>query len=136
MKRYMSLYYKTDKFKAANKIRRSSAKCKEQNRQAGIRFKARNPDYYKIYYKKRYAGLRDMVIATLGGKCVKCGFKDVRALQIDHVNGGGYKAFNTKSFSRETYWRSVLVSYSSNKGEYQLLCANCNWIKRYENNEK
>ena len=34
---------------------------------------------------------RLLVLSKLGGKCCRCGFDDPRALQIDHVNGDGYK---------------------------------------------
>ena len=30
----------------------------------------------------------------------------------------------------------VLRSVAENEGRYQLLCANCNWIKRYEKKEE
>jgi len=40
----------------------------------------------RIRYRRRQ---RQRVIAALGGKCAKCGFSDWRALQIDHINGGG-----------------------------------------------
>jgi hypothetical protein len=46
----------------------------------------------KAAYFRRYRKLRrDKIIAYLGGKCIKCGFSDERALQIDHTNGGGSK---------------------------------------------
>ena len=31
--------------------------------------------------------LRLQAFQALGGRCARCGFDDVRALQIDHVNG-------------------------------------------------
>jgi hypothetical protein len=64
-------------------------------------------------------------------KCVQCGFSDIRALQIDHINGGGGKHFR-ESVSSARYYKEMLV-YPEN---YQILCANCNWIKRYTNNER
>lgn len=57
----------------------------------------------------------------------------MRALQIDHINGGGIKErvlYNTKD-----YHRLVLASLENKELKYQLLCANCNWIKRHENQE-
>lgn len=72
---------------------------------------------------------RAELIAELGGKCVRCGFDDIRALQIDHVNGCG-KGKRTKSNSAAFY-----KTIRENPDEYQLLCANCNAIKRIENNE-
>ncbi len=43
--------------------------------------------------------LRHEVITFLGGKCIRCGFTDERALQLDHVDGGGVKEL------KETYWQ-------------------------------
>src|SRR3990167_1976631 len=81
---------------------------------------------------------RDL-IKLMGGKCCKCGFSDIRALQIDHVNSDGYleRAYWKKigGYSSEYYLNNVEKSFNNNEGIYQLLCANCNWIKRAENLE-
>lgn len=79
--------------------------------------------------------LRLEVIYKLGGKCFRCGFSDIRALQIDHVNGGGTK--EVRSLGAGRMYRNILDKISTGKPlkDYQILCANCNWIKRYENNE-
>jgi len=69
-------------------------------------------------------------IARLGGKCVRCGFADARALQIDHVNGGGRAELLLLGAHR--LYKSVALG---ERTSYQLLCANCNWIKRHERNE-
>ena len=72
---------------------------------------------------------RQMAIDFLGGKCNVCGWSDVRALQIDHVNGGGSKEH--KLLGEVKVYRRVLAY----PNEYQLLCANHNSLKRYENSE-
>lgn len=77
---------------------------------------------------------RQRVVDLLGGKCVRCGFSDIRALQIDHINGGGYREI--KDISSKTRLRLVVESVKNKEMKYQLLCANCNWIKRYEDKEK
>ena len=74
--------------------------------------------------------LRQKVIDFLGGKCKRCGFKDIRALQVDHINGGGYQEM--KNLSAKQRYKLVLATTG---GKYQLLCANCNWIKRFEDKE-
>ena len=79
--------------------------------------------------------LHDKILNAFNNKCKKCGFDDVRALQIDHVNGGGVKELGYKNrISRMPYYRKILREISS--GKYQLLCANCNLIKRHTHNEK
>lgn len=87
-------------------------------------------DGQKIYLRKQ----RNAVIQALGGKCIICDFSDPRALQIDHIYGGGSKERREKLF-KGTFERHVLESFMKGENKYQLLCANCNWIKRSENNE-
>ena len=74
---------------------------------------------------------RERIIAMMGGKCVRCGFNDSRALQIDHVFGGGCQD------KRLTLCPAGITRvYEELKaGKIQLLCANCNWIKRHERSE-
>lgn len=75
------------------------------------------------------ASLRQRVLAALGGKCCKCGFCDPRALQVDHIMGGGSQHIAKVS------WSKRYLDILENPYNYQLLCANCNWIKRHENKE-
>ena len=76
---------------------------------------------------------RALAFKILGNKCCRCGFNDVHALQIDHMNGGGYKERMTlyKNSPRKFY--KAVIADKENK--YQLLCANCNQIKRIEGRE-
>jgi hypothetical protein len=77
-----------------------------------------------------------LVIVKLGAKCVKCGFSDLRALQIDHIAGGGaQELLRGSTQNRRHYYKKVLESIAAKENKYQLLCANCNWIKRWENKE-
>jgi hypothetical protein len=66
-------------------------------------------------------------------KCKKCGFSDMRALQLDHINGNGKKETQLLKRSGNGFY-SYLINNNYPDG-YQILCANCNWIKKYENNE-
>jgi len=74
---------------------------------------------------------RVKLLELFGGKCVRCGFSDPRALQIDHVHGGG--AEHRRRVAWSVMYREMAAEVGS--GKYQLLCANCNCIKRYECNE-
>jgi hypothetical protein len=110
-------------------------------------------EYHKRYYQENKARIlvgmtvrlresrhrhRKLALIKLGDKCARCGFDDVRALQIDHVNGGGCKergrTRNNKfgSGTRIAFYKKVI---NDTEGLYQCLCANCNWIKRSENKE-
>ena len=105
-------------------------------------------DYYIEYYSKKYnydieykkkistfyhdrnKQWRNQALTALGGECVRCGFTDVRALQIDHVNGDGGKE-RSAGMSQVKLYKKIFEDQTG----YQLLCANCNWIKREENKE-
>jgi len=67
--------------------------------------------------------------------CVKCGFSDIRALSIDHVNGGGTKH---RRELKGGYGRMMYVWLRRNgyPSGYQTLCMNCQFIKRFECNEQ
>lgn len=73
---------------------------------------------------------RIALLDFLGGKCVRCGFADWRALQIDHVNGGG-AADRQKGRAQSHIDRRV----RANPTLFQVLCANCNSIKRVDEGE-
>ena len=91
--------------------------------------------------RKSQYKIRKEIFQLLGGRCANpfnlphpdwC--NDPRCLQIDHVNGGGKKeriSFNGYS----SYIKFILKEIKNGSKDYQLLCANCNWIKRHENNE-
>lgn len=90
-------------------------------------YQKNNPQKWRDYGLKAQRKLRDAILDKFEKKCKRCGFSDVRALQIDHVNGGGIREL--KTLGRNEYYHKVL---EDSEGLYQLLCANCNWIKRYE----
>ena len=74
---------------------------------------------------------RSRALEALGGICVHCGFMDDRALQIDHIFGGGKIELIDISNPQAVYRK---IANGAIEG-YQILCANCNWIKRVENQE-
>ena len=92
--------------------------------------KPENREKARNWHRERDRRHRQELIKLYGGKCCKCGFSDWRALQMDHINGGGSK--ERKEYSSWGYKEKLLIE---DKNKYQLLCANCNKIKQYENNE-
>lgn len=103
---------------------------------------ARNRTYYvanrdkilnhKSQWNKGYReGKRLEVMTALGNKCGLCGFTDSRVLQIDHIhNNGNSEIRRMGNIGRNSmrYYNHVLGNIS----EFQLLCANCNWLKELE----
>ena len=106
--------------------------------------KARNKEYrqkhaQRIYEKEsayKHAVKLEVFERYCGGepKCQGCGFSDLRALTIDHINGGGAEhkrkigRTNGTSFYR---W----IRDNGYPDDLQVLCMNCQWIKRHENKE-
>lgn len=91
-----------------------------------------DPKYKSVVLHKESSTdrIRKAIFTKLGGKCVRCGIDNPIVLQVDHVNGGGVaEKIALGSFEM---WRRML---ENKNGEYQLLCANCNMIKRHENGE-
>lgn len=92
------------------------------------------PEQYRQQGKIRRARQRTALLEAAGGaRCVRCGFADARALQIDHISGGGCKERVARpQLVKSKYLREDVLA---NPGKYQVLCANCNWIKKDENKE-
>lgn len=94
--------------------------------------------------KKKGRDYHKELIVLLGGRCMNpnCkwvnddgsrGCTDERCLQIDHINGDGTKC-RALAGNAYTHFKNVIADPDRAK-THQLLCANCNWIKRDENQE-
>ncbi len=84
--------------------------------------------------KKRYREYQRRVFFHYSNgtmRCVSCGFDDIRALSIDHINGGGEEERRKHGGSHEYLW---LINHKFPSG-IQILCMNCQFIKRHEENE-
>lgn len=102
----------------------------------GRRFRNRNlPRYREMaarYAQEWRKKVRSDLIRLMGGKCVRCGFSDPRALQLDHLKGGGSK----ERAGGVRYALFMKLIKTRDFSGFQLLCANCNFIKREENGEQ
>ncbi len=88
------------------------------------------------YQMRRIKQMRSEIMDRLNQHaCVLCGFTDIRALQFDHRNGDGAE-HRRQAGSGVKYLRSILATSDHRlRTRFQVLCANCNIIKREENNE-
>ena len=71
--------------------------------------------------------LRARVMTKYGAQCARCQFKDLRALELDHIDGGDKTA--RRHYNSREGW---LLDALHTEGKYQILCANCNRIKQWE----
>jgi hypothetical protein len=106
---------------------------------ARIRWILLHPPSSRRYTTGKYPILRSVndyrlrVIEALGARCSRCGYDtDIRALQIDHIQGGGCI---DRKVTGNIYIRMMESIEQGETGKYQVLCANCNWIKKQENRE-
>jgi len=85
-------------------------------------------------YNQEY---KERAYEILGGmKCIRCGFSDPRALELDHINSDGYiDRIKGKNGGRNPY-KWIIQHPEEAKRKFQVLCANCNRIKMWEENEQ
>ena len=99
-----------------------------------------NPEYYRAKRKE----FKRKVIDHYSQGTMACAnpfnqhekpYTDIRALQVDHINGGGNRERRSLGKPYGSTLFAWLIRHDYPKG-YQVLCANCNWIKSYVNGER
>jgi len=78
----------------------------------------------KLWQRKNRKELKQKVVDGYGGKCVCCGEKEIKFLEIDHIHNDGAK--DRKRFVGPTQFYVYLIKNEYPKDRYQLYCANCN----------
>ena len=91
-----------------------------------------------VPYKKEKARiawltLKEPIFERLGKVCIQCGYSNQGALQIDHINGGGSE-HRRQITGPSKYYQEILADPLIEE-HYQILCANCNQLKKTLNNE-
>ena len=119
-------------------------KKREEYLKTDAAYYQKNKERLSIYYKKRYKGyivrdrsLRLDVLKKINPKldCKECGIDDIRVLVIDHIKNDGYKERREMNYS--SFYRKILkMSAEEISEKYQILCRNCNWIRRLEDIEQ
>src|SRR3990167_1935923 len=139
--RTIRLKKQRERYKKAQKERLEYAKTYRLNNLERLRKRAReryweNPERFKKLERnnrrKNWTALKELVLQKFNGECKECKITDIRVLQIDHVKGDGHKD-RKNGLQGVSLLRAVL---KDTQGRFQLLCANCNWIKRVENEER
>ena len=75
-------------------------------------------------------------------RCSKCGFSDIRALQLDHVFNDGNDErrkflkqgfpYKGRQMGGSNMYGWLIKNNFPNRERYQVLCANCNVIKQMD----
>lgn len=135
----------------ATKLSRSNPISKEKAREYRNAWRNKNPEKYKSlrlkhYYKHheneilksrlRRRENKELIIAhySKSSSCAICGFTDIRALTIDHINGGGSKHRKLICRGGGNVFYVWLKKNNYPEG-FQVLCMNCQFIKRDINGE-
>ncbi len=123
----------------------------EYNREYQKRWRQERPEIFRAICRRSYLKHRDRILRDARKKrsevklavlkhygkekatCVHCGFDDVKALSIDHIDGGGTQHAKILGVSGMGFYR-WLQKHNYPSG-YQTLCMNCQWIKKCDKKE-
>lgn len=88
---------------------------------------------YKEYYRSYYLNMKIQALETIQilTQCTRCGCDDVRLLEINHKNGGGYVEQKTKIPHGAPFY-SKLIRGKRKTDDLELLCRPCNAIHYLE----
>jgi hypothetical protein len=92
--------------------------------------KVSNSDYCRTYK----ADTKIKCFSLYGSACEQCGYDDIRALQLDHKHADAVEMQGEYRRGSTGLYLAILKGHRPTS-DYQLLCANCNWIKRVEGKE-
>lgn len=103
-------------------------KARQQKRESMKRLRAANPAKFNAQSCAAKARERAALYEMYGHTCVRCGFDDKRALTLDHIKNNG-STERAELGERGVYRRAKSAHLPE---EYQILCMNCQFIKRAE----
>ena len=134
IREHVRIYHQNHKEQIKEWNRKYLQEHREHKREYNNNWRKEHPEHQKNWIQK----LKMKAFEKLGNKCSNpfnlphldwC--NDVRVLQIDHVHGHGTK--ERKEIGNQFYlYKKILAD---TEGNYQILCANCNWLKRREKKE-
>lgn len=114
--------------KAKDKKQAYCISCKGEQRKVWRENGGRK--YHRDYMRRVRQETREKLIDLLGAKCKGCGIEDRRVLQIDHIeDGGALHRMKFGGLGGLKYYQDMLKSTQIGENKYQILCANCNYIK-------
>lgn len=128
---------KRSKLKTEQPEKYLAIRKKENEGRRGTRTEYNRSEHSKGLRKKQRLRLKIEVMGyyCTGGIRCKCGYKDIRALSIDHIDGGGNRH---RKELKEVHGSTKMYQWLKNNGYppgFQVLCMNCQFIKRIENDE-
>jgi hypothetical protein len=104
------------------------AKNREIHNARNREYISKNRQAFRDMVNRSHRKLREDVIKAYGGMCSCCGESRYAFLALDHIHGGGTQHRKIIK-SRNLYTQLRRDGYP--KGEYQVLCHNCNMAKGF-----
>ena len=120
----------------------------QANKELAKLYRLENKEYYKQKYnewrlenpermrelvresaRRQHKAYRDFLFDLLGRECKNCGLNDIRILHFDHINNDGYED-RKRLKGVNQFLRYYNRHPEEAKQKLQILCANCNWMKR------
>lgn len=97
----------------------------EKHRQAQHNWYLKNKEAIIAKQRKRRRQIRLRVLEMLGGKCAYCGCDVIKALEINHKDGGGNQEMRDRKNWRRQYYLDIL-SGRRTTDDLELTCKICN----------
>ena len=126
-------FYLKNKDSAKERLQILCVNCNQIKRHINNEY--RKPSILKISQNnnERFRMLRLQLFNIIGMNCIRCGYSKIEALQLDHINSDGREDRNR--FSATKFLKYYISNPQEARNKLQTLCANCNYLKRYENKE-
>jgi len=134
---YSRLYYELHSEEAREYRRRYRKDYPEKIREENRRYKRTHPNKGKESSRRYQRALKIEILSYYSDgnlKCVICAEKRLACLSIDHIRGGGEAHRKEIKGTGGGFFYKWLKKNGYPNG-YQVLCMNCQWIKREKNNE-
>ena len=100
---------------------------KDPNRQKAYQrnWEKENREKRNAGQRRYYNSLRKRVLDLMGGKCIYCGCDEYKALEINHINGGGYQERMLRGSRSKQFYLDIVAGRRQLK-DLELTCGVCN----------
>lgn len=105
----------------SNECRKTGIKIYINNYMRKYRTTEKGRQSHNNCARNRWNRLRAKAIMKLGGKCVYCGCDDIKALELNHIYGGGYKDYGNCNCCR--FYRDIIFGKWC---DIEVTCKVCN----------
>lgn len=126
VKKGAKIWYKKNTERAKNNVTIWQEKNLEKVKKIQKNFQKKNPNYNRNWRKE----IKKDIFNHYGNKCIRCGEKDIRALNLNHKNGNGTQHINSLKKKWGTFY--IYIKKNNYPLEYNTLCENHNWIEHCE----